>query len=499
LGRPRLAFARWFQETNALSPVLTRDVDFARFETGPERLLSVCSRWRWEVPGIWFNAELTGFCEAVGREVELVPLFSAMAVPSGKVARETYDRYLARLLQSLQDARPLSGVYLALHGAMGVEGLEDAEGDLLQAVRAVIGEIPLVVSFDMHGFLTPQRLGTADLFVIYRTYPHRDQREVGATAARLLQDLVHKRIRPRHTYRTLPMILGGSPSVDFMMPMRPLFQRLRAARDQRGVLSAGVLCCQPWHDAPALGWCAYVATDGDDALADALADELAEAMWAQRHHLPPVMGGPVEALERARHATLRRRLGTVCLSDCSDAVGAGAVGENTAVLQAVLEQGQDLCVYAPVRDAPAVQQLWDKPSGAKVELEVGGKLAPAWYSPLPISGTLVRRAETLLGGRSVVLELGKLKLVVTEDAPIAVGPGFWWEVGLSPWRADVCVVKSWVAFRFYFVVHNRLSLWARTRGVTDVDAMRDIRYDTPVHPFASLEDWRATDRRRRGM
>ena len=96
-----------------------------------------------------------------------------------------------------------------------------------------------------------------------------------------------------------------------------------------------------------------------------------------------------------------------------------------------------------------------------------------------------------------MLQCGDLTLVVTADAPIAIGPRFYSDIGLSPWRADVCVVKSWVAFRFYYLTQNRLSVWAQTRGVTDLDAMREIPYDVPVHPFAKVEDWRDADRRRR--
>jgi microcystin degradation protein MlrC len=135
--------------------------------------------------------------------------------------------------------------------------------------------------------------------------------------------------------------------------------------------------------------------------------------------------------------------------------------------------------------------------GRAVEVELGGKLAPAWYDPLPVRGTVQSRHATVLGGRSVVLRCDQVDLVVTENAPVCLSPRFYREVGLSPWKADVCVVKSWVAFRFHWLPQNRLSLWGRTRGVTDLDAMRAISYDVPVHPFAEIADWRDADRRRR--
>jgi microcystin degradation protein MlrC len=306
--------------------------------------------------------------------------------------------------------------------------------------------------------------------------------------------------RPVQRWRTLPMVLGGAPTVDFLAPMRGVFARLAAARRRPGVRAASVLCCQPWHDAPALGWTAsVVAEPGSGALADELVDGLADAMWAVRDALPANIAGPEEAIERARSASVRRRLGTVCIADTSDAVGAGGVGENTALLRALIERGRGLSAYVPLRDAVAVERLWAHPDGATVEVELGGRLAPAWYSPYAVRGAIVgRREDTALGGRSVVLRCGEVRIVVTAEAPIAIGPRFFRDVGLSPWRADACVMKSWVGFRLHMLPYNRLSLWARTRGVTDLDAMRDIAYDVPVHPFARLDGWRDADRRRRG-
>ncbi|MEQ1566490.1 MAG: M81 family metallopeptidase [Myxococcota bacterium] len=493
----RLLSARLFQETNALSPVPTDDAAFRRFW---DEGASLAARCRWaatEVPGVWWNAELTGFQrEAARLGATPTPLFSALAIPGGKVERSVYEGYKDRLIDQLVAGRP-DGVYLALHGAMGVTGLDDADGDLLGAVRAALPGVPLVASFDLHGFLTPARVAAADLLLAYRTYPHRDQQRVGAEAARLLVRLARREIRPTIGWRSLPMVLGGAPSVDFLSPMRGVFRALDRVRGQPGVLTASITTCQPWHDAPMLGWSTYVATDGDPSRADALAESLADTAWAVRDHLPPELPAVDAAVDRALSATVRRRFGTVCLSDCSDAVGAGGVGENTAVLAELLGRGSSLRAFVPVRDAPAVDALWDTPIGRRVAVEVGGKLAPEWYRALPLEGELTWRGRTTLGGRVVRIRAGRTEVVVTADAPVAIGPRFYREVDLSPWAADVCVVKSWVAFRFHYLPYNRLSLWAKTRGVTDLHAMEGIVYDGPMWPFTRLADWRGADRRRR--
>src|SRR5271167_4844080 len=58
-----------------------------------------------------------------------LPTFYARAVPGGPIARATYENFKADFLARLKAATPLDGVYLAMHGAVYVEGMEDAEGD----------------------------------------------------------------------------------------------------------------------------------------------------------------------------------------------------------------------------------------------------------------------------------------------------------------------------------------------------------------------------------
>jgi microcystin degradation protein MlrC len=230
-----------------------------------------------------------------------------------------------------------------------------------------------------------------------------------------------------------------------------------------------------------------------------VADALADALWASRDRLPDTLPTVSEAIAAARAARVRRRLGTVCLSDASDMVGCGSVGENTAVVEALLREAPDLRSFAPVRDAVAVAATYDLPDGAPVSLDVGGRLAPEWYRPLHVEGRKVRSVATAFWGRAVVLDLGPVTLVVTEHAPMTVSPAFYREVGLSPLDADLCVVKSLFMFRLYFLPYNRLTLFARTRGMTDFDVYERLVYDRPVHPKDAVDDWRPGDRLRRGL
>src|SRR5919205_782555 len=89
---------------------------------------------------------------------EIVPLTWCSANPAGPVTAEAFERISALMLAALSDALdqgPLDGVFLELHGAMVAVGADDAEGELLLRIRAVVGpDLPLAVSLDPHANMT---------------------------------------------------------------------------------------------------------------------------------------------------------------------------------------------------------------------------------------------------------------------------------------------------------------------------------------------------------
>src|SRR5579872_1410495 len=92
--------------------------------------------------------------------IELAPTLIAGAAPHGPVERAAYLQSKTELLERLEHAQPVDGVYLSLHGAMEVEEIGDGEGDLATAVRALVGsDVPIAVSLDLHGSISPELVG----------------------------------------------------------------------------------------------------------------------------------------------------------------------------------------------------------------------------------------------------------------------------------------------------------------------------------------------------
>jgi microcystin degradation protein MlrC len=143
-------------ETNTFSPIPT-------------------DRRQFEIHDLRYGGELleayrgTGTClggmidTAEARGVALVPSLAATASPAGRVTKDFYGEARNRLLTDLRAAGPLDGVLLDLHGAMVVDGLDDGEGDLLAAVRGVVGAVPIAVTLDFHANVTRAMVDTATL------------------------------------------------------------------------------------------------------------------------------------------------------------------------------------------------------------------------------------------------------------------------------------------------------------------------------------------------
>ena len=119
--------------------------------------------------------------------------------------------------------------------------------------------------------------------------------------------------------------------------------------------------------------------------------------WARRHQQPPAFASPAEAIATARKARIRRKLGCVTMADASDVVTAGAPGDSTHLLRALLVDGAGLLTYAAVRDPRAIDVLWPRAPGDAVELAIGGGLDPASSPPLPVRGTIPLASTSVTG------------------------------------------------------------------------------------------------------
>jgi microcystin degradation protein MlrC len=489
----RIAIGSLMQETNTFAPAPT---DIAAFEAvylwhGDELLHGYAGR---RVEGAAFLDVL----RAAG--VEPVPLLATIAFAGGPVTRTTFDRLLGELLERLRAALPLDGVLLALHGAMVIEDESDAESEILEAVRAAVGDIPIAASLDLHGHITPRMLESATILAGYHEYPHIDMYETGERAAVMLLDTLAGRLRPALALAKRPLLLSPVNARTTDGPLRRVCDAARAMERDGRVRDVALFPVQPWLDVPDLGFAALVVADGDQAVAQAAADELADMAWEARQEFEPDLVSLPEAI-RIGLAALE---GTTVVGDAGDAPSSGAAADHAAVLGELLAQGADRAgrpTYLTLRDAAGAAVCARAGIGAEVALEVGHSLTRAEGQPLPIRGRVVALTDgqyrmkgpgatgsLMEMGLTAVLAIGDIRLVLKTLPSLEWDPAVFHSVGLDPADAALVFVKSPGHFRVSYAPLAQRLLVADTPGAArpNVRALRFTRVTRPLYPLDEL-------------
>jgi microcystin degradation protein MlrC len=373
-------------------------------------------------------------------DVTLAPLIHARAVPGGPVAHEAYNTFKDDFLGRLRAAQPLDAVYLAMHGAMFVEGIEDAEGDWIASVRDLVGpEPPIAVSYDLHGNLSQRIVDAIDICAAYRTAPHIDVCATMARAWAMLLRSLREDTRPFVTWAPIPVLMPGERSSTEDEPAASLYAALPGHDARPGVWSADQLVGSVWADEPR-ATAAAVVTATDAGEAEAVASELATAYWQARagFGFGPVTGPLDEMLDIAARATTR----PVILADSGDNPTGGGVGDRGDVLAALISRDWPDALVAGITDPPAVAACFAAGPGAELDLTVGASLDPA--------GVRVTAAFTVLRldpgegprERQAVVRTGGITLVLVERRRPYHNTADFTRLGLDPAAVALLVVKS---------------------------------------------------------
>jgi microcystin degradation protein MlrC len=490
----RIAVAEVAQETDSFSPLMADRTDFEAF-------------------GLYFDDEILermrgvgpigGFLEIAAQQperIDLCPIVRAWGSAGGTIRAETLEFLTERLVTGLKQSLPLNAVFLSLHGAAASEKEDDVEGYVLQAVREVVGrEIPVVVAFDHHANITRRMVECADLLVGHETQPH-DPPATGRKVAHLLFRMLRGEIRPTVRWRKIPMITPQDQFLTSAGPMKEWFDLARRMETRSGVLDVSPYPMQPWLDVAEGGWSVIVHTDNDAALADALADEIANKAWSLREQFwRSERVAPVEAV---RHAVAAEK-GLVILSDTGDSVYGGAPGDSTCLLKAMLDQNIPCPAFVPMIDAEALQAALAAGVGARITVELGGKLDHVFSQPVRVTGnvTAVSHGFTVdLRDRGVcdlrqtaLLEVGEIRIALLNHRSFAVNhPVLYTHLGLDIADAKMVVLKTASNFQFFSRWRSGL-IRVDSPGTTqsDLTAFRWQRIPRPTYPLAALADWRA--------
>jgi microcystin degradation protein MlrC len=483
-----ILYAEFMQEVNSFNPVMTTERDFKadHLVYGSEVVQSALEE----------EKQLAGFLAAVedmgNGKVETIPLLQAKSMSGGPIDSSFYAHIKRTILAGVRHHTEADGMYFSMHGAMGVEGMFDPEGDLIAAIRAIRGpDFPIAVSFDLHANNTKKRAENADILVGYHTNPHRDHFETGYRTTVLLLRTVAGEIDPVMVVNKMALLKGGGMNIDLIPPFRKIFKAMDKMEKQDHVLSVSFFPVHIWIDDPELGYSTIAITDGNKELAREKADAISDMAWEVRTVPQPPGESPENAIAIARKKKVARALGTVVFCDVSDAVGTGTPGESTWILEALVEHGSDLTSYIPLRDEPAAQEAWNHEIGESVSLTLGGKLDTVYNKPIGFSGTIVYKEETNLG-KTLILQHEGIHLILSELPMSARYPHEFTDLGLKLMKADIVVVKNLFPFRYRFIAVNRKTVNVMTPGLSNIDP-EGLNYQyipRPIYPLDDVEGWK---------
>ena len=413
------------------------------------------------------------------------------ATPGGVTTRKAYETLRDNLLADLKSVLPIDLVALGVHGAMIADGYDDAEGDLIAHIRAIVGPQTVVaVELDLHGHLTRAKVENSDILVFFKEYPHTDIYERAVEVVDLGIAAVEKRIKPAMSVFDCGLISVFHTSRE---PTRSFVDRISALEGKDGVLSISLVHGFPWGDCPEMGTKILVVTDNAKGKGDALAAELGQAVIAMRDRTLAKYLSADEGIDAARSSN-----GCVVIADSADNPGGGSAGDSTFILQRLIERNIDSAAVGPLWDPSVVELCFAAGPGARLPLRLGGKTSRASGAPLDVEAEVlacVSRAKmvdtfghgqsaTSPLGDSVAIRVDGIEIVVNQHRTQALGDVFT-PLGIDWKSKKIVIVKSSQHFYAAYAPSADQVLYAETPGSMTMDwaALPYRKRPAPLWPF----------------
>ena len=417
------------------------------------------------------------------------PTLLAEAVPGGPVERRTYEALKAEFLDRVKALLPLDGLYLAMHGAMFVEEIQDADGDWIAAARSVVGPDCLITaSFDLHGSLSRRTIDTLDMLSAFRTAPHIDREETAQRACNMLIHCLDQGVRPTMIWSPIPVLMPGERSSTLYEPAKRLWAQLPSMNAAPGVLDASLLVGYVWGDEPR-GTASAILTGTQPDLLRKDALSLAQQYWDARKEFK--FGVPTGTLDDC--IVRAESLGTkpVVISDSGDNPTGGGTGDRAEVLSALLNHRVTNAVIAGIADPPATEACYRAGAGATLPLKIGGALDPVGNKPVDVTAKVAflsstdkpseREAVVAVHGVSVVLTARRRPFHEIRDFT---------SLGLEPANFKIVVVKAGYLVPEIAKIANP-NLMALTDGAVNEDIEHLSNHNRVLsYPFIPDLQWK---------
>jgi len=446
---------------------------------------------------------INGYMKVLEAErAEMVPLVYARKTPGGFsswLTKECFDKYANEIADRLREAGKLDGVLLSLHGAMAVSGVPKPEAEIVRRARAAVGDIPIMVTLDLHANEDHELAEAADAVFILKTYPHVDSEEIGMIAARCMVETVKGNFVPTMACRKPGIVSASIYQASSYHPMKDIYDRCREWEKQPGVYCVSVAPGYAYADVPDIGMSVFVVTNNNKELAEKIAQDVSEFAWSLRESFTEPLPGAKEATELAMKYVAEGKK-PVVIAD-----GADRIGDSTHMLQELLAHGTKNWAIPCITDPKAAAWLEKNAKvGDTVTLKIGG-----WYDensgePVEITGKVEfmgRPSYTLVGpmrkgakvqeGFVAGIDLGDNRhVVVAERMRGANDSSGFTAVGIDYTTLDIIVLKDRVHHRAFWDSVAKVDIRTSVPGQGPADLSVLCYKNVPDDVYPIGKKWR---------
>lgn len=431
---------------------------------------------------------MSGFMKhARSRGWDLKASLWCAAGPSSYVTEEAFEHICSEILKDVRRGG-FDAIYLDIHGAAMAENAPDAEGELLERIRAITGpDLPIVGSLDLHANVTERMLRLADGLVAYRTHPHVDQVETGVRAGELLDRRIALGRKEKVSSARFQYLISATAMPTTRQPARGLYDYIAEIDETYDTI---LTFCMGFPASDFTGCGPVVWAYGDRA-------EVAVQKYMERAAEPSQWRCDTPAIDDAvaravSLAALSKK--PIVIADTQDNPGAGGTGTTTGALRALIKAGAgktfpNSVVLGLIWDPDAARKAHAAGVGATVRMSVGKAVqtydgqsdAPidaSWKVHGLSDGKVVLKGPRRGGyaasvGPTACLELDGVFVIICSSRIAADHVEFFQMVGVEPTSMRILVVKSSNHFRADFepLVADPLTdiIIAKAKGAFAID------------------------------
>ena len=328
-------------------------------------------------------------------QVDVIPLIFAITGPIGTITTDAFESISKEMLSLLNENGPWDGILLSLHGAAVSEEYPDADGEIAERVRTLVGpDVKIGLSVDMHANLSQKMITNVDVATVYRTNPHLDPKVRAFECAEMIRDSIDGKINPVMWLEIPPIVINIVKQFTDENPMKAVMENLDAALTMENIIHGSVSEGYPYADVEEMGMGFLAIADGNTESARKASQWMAAEAWDIREQFLGDTPSIEEALAYADVNYDGEGTGPMVLMDVGDNIGGGSSADSTHILEVAQAMGIRRYLQT-LFDPESAQMCADAGVGSHLKLTVGGKTDNMHGNPVSVSGIV----RTLFSGK----------------------------------------------------------------------------------------------------